>query len=132
VCSIFTVEDLKFLHRGGRISATTAVLGTMVNVKPLLSLREDGTLYSYAKVRGYKKALSTMAEHMTKLWNPSIGRQVFISHANCVDCATHLGDLIKAHDKLAEIHLHDLGPVIGAHTGPGTVALFFWGNDRNL
>ena len=130
--SIFTVEDLKFLHRGGRISASTAVLGTMVNVKPLLSVREDGTLYGYSKVRGYKKAIATMAEHMTKQWRPAMGHQVFISHADCVDFAVHLGDLIKEYDNKAEIFLHDLGPVIGAHTGPGTVALFFWGEDRKL
>lgn len=132
VCSIFTVEDLKFLHRGGRISASSAVLGTMVNVKPLLSVREDGTLFNYSKVRGYKKAIATMASHMTKRWNPTIGQQVFISHANCLEHATHLGDLIKAHDEQAEIHLHNLGPVIGAHTGPGTIALFFWGDERDL
>lgn len=132
VCSIFTVEDLKFLHRGGRISASSAVLGTMVNVKPLLSVREDGTLYSYSKVRGYKKAIATMASHMMKLWNPTIGQHVFISHANCLEHAMHLGDLIKSHDEQAEIHLHELGPVIGAHTGPGTIALFFWGDERDL
>jgi DegV family protein with EDD domain len=132
ICSIFTVEDLRFLHKGGRISASSAVLGTMVNVKPLLSVRENGTLYSYAKVRGYKKAISTMASHMIKRWNPSLGHQVFISHANCVEYAKHLGALIQTHDERVEIHLHDLGPVIGTHTGPGTIALFFWGDERDL
>lgn len=130
VCHWFTVADLKQLQRGGRLSATAAMLGTMLNVKPVLHVDDDGCLINVAKARGRKKALVALAERMDVTWTPELGKTVFIAHADALEDAQYLQMRILREHSDAEISILPLGHVIGAHTGPGVIALFFWGASR--
>lgn len=121
---IFVVDSLEMLKRGGRISAAQAILGSMLNVKPVLQF-DDGKIVPLDKVRGWKKALAkqldTMAERGKNLEQQVIG----ISHANHLELAEELSELIKTRFGVKEVFISEIGPVIGSHAGPGTVALFF-------
>ena len=127
-CHWFTVSDLNYLKRGGRISSATAVIGSILNVKPLLSMNENGELYLSNKIRGRKKILDLMISKIENL--DSKYSEVFIGHADCIDDAKYVYESIK--NKLPDLNLHimPLGPIIGTHTGPDTVALAFVGNSR--
>ena len=122
----FTVEDLKYLRRGGRISAATAIAGTLLNIKPVLHVADDGKLYSVAKARGRKASLAALAE---KLKNTSLENDtVFISHGDCLEDAQLLKEMIG--DKFQTVLIGEIGSLIGAHSGPGTMALFFLDSKR--
>lgn len=126
----FTVDDLFFLKRGGRISSATAVVGTALNVKPVLHVDNDGCLVAVGKTRGRKKSLDALLNHMIESVEAPEGQMVFISHGDCIEDAKYLADKIKEKLAVKDVMINILDPVIGAHSGPGTVALFFIGSER--
>lgn len=127
-CHWFTVDDLYFLKRGGRISQATAVVGSILNVKPLLSMNNEGKLYVFDKIRGKKKVLDLMSSKIGSL--NSNYKKVFVGHADCLDDAKYVAEKISAENPSLDITITHLGPIIGTHTGPGTVALAFVGYSR--
>ena len=127
----FTVDDLMFLFRGGRVSKTSAWAGTLLKIKPVLHVDNEGKLIPMQKVRGRKKSLDALFEQMKKsALQPVSDKVVFISHGDCIDDAEYLAKLIRDEWNPKKIIINYLDPVIGAHAGPGTVALFFLANDR--
>lgn len=130
VCHIFTVDDLKYLKNGGRISRTTAILGTLINVKPVLHMDNEGHLVPLFNVRGRKKALTSLVDKMEETVGQYKNVRVFISHADSMDDAKFVGDLVSKRFGISEIMYGDIGPVIGSHSGPGTLALFYFGESR--
>jgi DegV family protein with EDD domain len=132
VCHNFTVDDLFHLYRGGRVSRTAAVLGTMINLKPVLHVDNEGHLIAIAKVRGRKKSLNTLVDNMEKQMGSWSGRNdtVFISHGDCYDDALYVQELVKKRFGIEKFLISPVGPTIGAHSGPGTLALFFMGDIR--
>ncbi len=128
LCHWFTVEDLKYLKRGGRISTATALLGTALNVKPVLHVDNEGHLIKVTQVHGRKKSIKKMAEALGESIYPDT--PVFISHGDCLDDAQLLAKILK-EEYGREVNLITyVGSVIGAHSGPGTLALFFRGKER--
>ena len=127
--SLFTVDDLMYLHRGGRLSKLSAVAGSIMGIKPLLNVAPDGTLKLKDKVRGRKGALSTLFKQMQRSLNPDtkLGT-VIISHSDCYEDAESLADMIRMSYEVEELIVTMMGPVIGAHVGPGCVALFYEGD----
>ena len=126
----FTVDDLVYLKRGGRVSPTAAFVGNLLGIKPVLYMDDAGHLIPVLKVRGRKTAINTLADKYTELAATKEEGSVFISHGDCLADAQALSDIIESrHGVKAEI-IADVGPVIGAHSGPGTLALFFVGNKR--
>ena len=126
----FTVDDLKFLKRGGRISAATAALGTMLSIKPVLHVDDEGHLIAMEKVRGRKQSLSALVDHMEKDATDPGAQTVFISHGDCLEDAQIVPDDIKKRFGTKDFYINFVGPVIGSHSGPGTVALFFIASGR--
>nr|WP_177296506.1 DegV family protein [uncultured Blautia sp.] len=127
---LFTVDDLNHLYRGGRVSKTTAVLGGMLNIKPILHVDEEGHLIPVGKIRGRKKSLLELAALMDKQIG-SYGEScdtVFISHGDCLEEAEFLASKIKEKYRIKTEIINYVGAVIGAHSGPGTMALFFVGD----
>ena len=130
LCHWFTVDDLHFLKRGGRIGAATAVLGTMLHIKPVLHVDDEGHLISMSKARGRAAALTALVDEMEKTAVNPAEQTVFISHGDCLDDAMKVADDVKRRFGVKTVILGHVGPVIGAHSGPGTVALFFMGSKR--
>ena len=130
LCQWFTVDDLNHLKRGGRISAMTATVGSALNVKPILHVDNEGRLIPVHNVRGRKKSINSLLEHMEKLCVNPQGQTIFISHADCLEDTEYLADLIKEKFPVKEVVLNFIGPVIGSHTGQGAIALFFIGKER--
>lgn len=118
-----TVNDLFFLKRGGRISAASAVAGTVLQFKPIIIVDEDGKLSNIGKVRGRKTSINELFGMLKRTQKFEELPYVFISHSDCLDDVNHLADMIKAEFPNTEIIISDIGPVIGAHTGPGAIAL---------
>ena len=124
--SLFTVNDLMYLHRGGRLSKLSAIAGSIIGVKPLLNVAPDGTLTLKDKARGRASALKTLVSQMKRSLNPGASLDtVIISHTNCLEDAEALVELIRPEVNVREFIVVMMGPVIGAHVGPGTIALFF-------
>lgn len=130
LCHHFTVNDLFFLKRGGRVSAATAVVGSMLAIKPLLHVDDEGHLISIGKARGRKASIDGLFKAMEETAIAPETQTVFISHGDCEDEAMILADMIREKLGPVDIKLGCIGPVIGAHSGPGTIALFFLGNKR--
>ena len=132
LCHLFTVEDLKYLQRGGRISKTTALVGTMIGIKPVLHVDDEGKLVPLAKVRGRKQSLQALVDRMEQ----QIGsyrdskQRIFISHGDCEEDARYVAELVKQRFGYEDFMISFIGPTIGSHAGPGTVALFFMGEKR--
>ena len=128
----FTVDDLFHLYRGGRVSKATAVLGTMVNIKPILHVDEDGHLIPVSKVRGRKKSLQALVESMEKQIGSYRDKNdiVFISHGDCLEDAEYVKQLVTERFGIEKFVIEPVGTTIGAHSGPGTVALFYMGDVR--
>jgi len=128
ICHWVTVDDLSHLKRGGRISATTALVGTMLNVKPIIHVDNDGHLINCAKVRGRKTAM----EYLVKKFSETATDfdTVFIGHGDCPEDAAALEALLREKHNIREITTGYVGPVIGAHTGPGVLVVFFLGTQR--
>lgn len=131
---VFTVDDLYHLYRGGRVSKTAAVLGTMISIKPKLHVDDAGHLILIGKVRGRKKSLSALVDYMGEKmgsWTEENRRDyVFISHGDALEDAEYVRDLIKERYGCRNFLINHIGPTIGAHSGPGTIALFFMGESR--
>ena len=132
VCHNFTVDDLFHLYRGGRVSKTAAVLGTMVNLKPVLHVDNEGRLVPLSKVRGRKKSLNTMIDNMEKQMGSWRDKNdiIFISHGDCYEDAVYVMEQVKKRFGIEKFLISPVGPTIGAHSGPGTLALFFMGDAR--
>lgn len=128
LCHSFTVETLKYLHRGGRVSTATAVAGSVLGIKPVMFMNNEGKLIACGKVRGRKASLEALADKLKTHAIDSKNQTVFISQADCMDDAKVLEKMIKPYVK--EVVIGDIGPLIGSHAGPGTVALFFVGDER--
>lgn len=127
----FTVDDLMFLFRGGRVSKTAAWAGTLLNIKPVLHVGDEGHLIPMEKVRGRKKSLNALIDHMEKSANKPISDQmVFITHGDCIEDAEYVAAKIKERFGVKEVVINYVDPVIGAHSGPGTMALFFLADKR--
>lgn len=132
LCHIFTVDDLHHLHRGGRVSKTTAIIGTLINVKPVLHVNNEGRLVPLNNVRGRKKALISLIDQMEKRLPGFEGKNdtVFISHGDSLEDAEYVASLINERFGIEDILINYVSPTIGSHSGPGTIALFFMGNQR--
>ena len=130
VCHNVTVDDLNHLHRGGRVSKTTAVLGTLVQIKPIIHMDDNGKLQVIGKERGRKKSLNKivdMAVEQSKGWDNDI---IMITHGDCIDDAEYVAKLVREKMGIDNILINNIGTVIGSHTGPGVVAVFCMGNKR--
>lgn len=127
----FTVDDLMYLFRGGRVSRTSAWAGSLLNIKPVLHMDNAGHLIPMEKVRGRQKSIRSMFKHMEESALQPVSEQtVFISHGDCEEDALFLASLIREKLGVADIHINYVDPVIGAHSGPGTLALFFLADQR--
>ncbi len=132
ICHYFTVDDLFHLYRGGRVSKAAAVVGTMINLKPVLHVDREGHLIPLAKVRGRRKSLNALLDYMEKQIGSFRDKNdiVFISHGDCYDDALYVRDQVKSRFGIEKFMIGPIGPTIGAHSGPGTLALFFMGDAR--
>ena len=130
LCHWFTVDDLMYLKRGGRVSAATALLGTMLQIKPVLHVDNDGHLINVSKVRGRKAAIEALAKKTAELGLPGENDTMFISHGDCLEDAQYLERILKEQYGVKNVIISYVGAVIGSHSGPGTLALFFLGNKR--
>lgn len=128
ICHLFTVDDLNHLKRGGRVSATAALFGTMLQMKPLLHVDDEGRLIPTGKIRGRKASIHALVEQMEELVeDPSL---VFVSHGDCPEEAEGLARAVQERFGTQPVLINHVGPVIGNHSGPGTMALFFQGKNR--
>lgn len=130
LCVWFTVDDLEYLKRGGRVSSLAALAGGLLGIKPILKMDDAGRLIKESTIRGRKKSLEVLADRYTELSNEDKNTPVFISHAQCEADARALADLLMQRHGVEVTLITDIGPVIGSHTGPGAVALFFLGQHR--
>lgn len=130
ICHNVTVDDLNHLHRGGRVSKATAVLGTMVQIKPIIHMDNNGALQVIGKERGRKKALNKIVDMAVKQaegWDNDI---IMITHGDCIEDAEYVASLVRQKMGIDNILINNIGTVIGSHTGPGVVAVFCMGNER--
>ena len=130
LCHWFTVDDLNHLKRGGRVSTATALVGTMLGIKPVLHVDDEGHLIPVSKVRGRKQSLDALVRRMEDTVLDPADQMVFISHGDCLEDAQYVERQIREKLGVQQVKLGFIGPVIGAHSGPGTVALFFLGKER--
>jgi len=130
LCHWFTVDDLHHLKRGGRISAISATFGTALSIKPLLHVDEEGKLAVYGKIRGKKRCVDKLVECMTQTVIDGKNNPVVITHSNCYEDAVSLSEKVKETFGTTDIIISDMGPIIGAHTGSGTLVLTFLGSQR--
>lgn len=130
VCHYFTVDDLHHLYRGGRVSRTTALFGTMLGIKPILHVDDQGHLIPIGKVRGRRQSLDALVSKMGSKIEGCENPYVFISHGDCLEDAKYVSAQVKSLYGIKTELIENIGPVIGSHSGPGTVALFFVGQSR--
>lgn len=130
ICHWFTVDDLVYLKRGGRVSSTAAFVGNMLGIKPVLHVDNEGHLVNVSKVRGRKPSILALADKYNELAITKEGGTAYISHSDCMEDAKFLADTLESKYKAKVKLITDVGPVIGAHSGPGTLALFFVGKER--
>lgn len=126
----FTVDDLKYLQRGGRVSKTSAIVGTLLDIKPVLQCNSEGKLVPHAKVKGRKRAIRALLEDMNKFGVNINGQEICISHGDCLEDALTLKNMILEKYPDCTFVIGHIGAVIGSHSGPGTLALFFMGQKR--
>ena len=130
LCHWFTVDDLMYLKRGGRVSAATALVGTMLQIKPVLHVDDEGHLINVAKTRGRKASIEALAAKMGDSAIPGANDTVFICHGDCQQDAEYLASVVKEKYGVKNVFIYYVGAVIGSHSGPGTLALFFLGKKR--
>lgn len=130
LCHWFTVDDLMFLKRGGRVSATAAALGTMLSIKPVLHVDDEGHLINMSKSRGRKGSIKAMVDKAAELAIDPGSQTMFICHGDCLEDAQQLAQMVEERFGTKDIRIGYTGTVIGAHSGPGTLALFFLGEHR--
>lgn len=129
--SWFTVDDLNHLYRGGRVSRSSAFIGSMLRIKPVMHVNHEGRLIPLSKTQGRKRTLKELADKVIELANPKEGQPIFFSHGDCEEDVRYLADLIREGlPGNAGFEFFTLGPIIGAHSGPGTVAVFFLADHR--
>lgn len=126
----FTVDDLNHLHRGGRVSKATAVVGSLMGIKPVLHVDDDGHLVAVGKARGRKASIQALIDRMTAQMEGFDNQEVFISHGDCPQDAEYLAGLVREKFGIQDITIDYIGPTIGTHSGPGTLAVFFLGAPR--
>jgi DegV family protein with EDD domain len=127
---LFTVDDLVYLKRGGRISPATALVGTLLGVKPVMHVTNEGKLEKYDKVKGRKKSLSALVDKLAEMIENPAEQTVAIIHGDCEEDAAYVKSLIMEKAGVKEVIMDYLTPIIGAHSGPGTIAMFFMGGER--
>ena len=130
LCHWFTVDDLNHLKRGGRINAATALFGTMLAIKPVMHVDDEGRLIPVSKARGRKASLTALVDRMEATAIDPAGQTVFISHGDCLEDAEFVAGEVRRRLGVETVHINYVGPVIGNHSGPGTMALFFLGSER--
>ena len=130
ICHYFTVDDLNHLYRGGRVSKTAAVFGTMLGIKPVMYMDDEGKLIPIGKVRGRKTSLDELVKKMGTKLGEYKNPYVYISHGDAVEDATYVGKQVEKIYGIKPKFIEHVGPVIGSHSGPATIALFFIGTDR--
>lgn len=128
----FTVDSLEHLKKGGRLSPTSAALGTLIDVKPVLIVSQEGKLVPVKKVRRRKKAIKTLAAEIKERIIDSREQTIFINHGDCVEDADRLKALIQEQLEVKDVFVNYIGPVIGAHAGPGVISLAFIGSPREI
>lgn len=126
----FTVDDLVYLKRGGRISGVKAAVGQLLNIKPILHVNNEGKLMPIGKAKGRKKSLHALVNHFRDMYDPSMGKDFAISHGDCIKDAELLVKMIQDEFDMNEPIIEPVGMVTGSHSGPGTIALFFFGKPR--
>jgi DegV family protein with EDD domain len=126
----FTVDDLGHLKRGGRVSGAAAFVGTLLDIKPILQIDDEGRLIPVSKVKGRKKSIKTLFEMLQENIVSPEEQVIAISHGDCIEDAEYLKEMILKEYKVKDVIINEVGPVIGSHSGPGTVALFFMGSKR--
>ena len=129
-CIWFTVDDLEYLKRGGRVSPLVAFAGGILGIKPMLQMESEGHLVKVGTARGRKKAVEALADKYTELSFEEKNTPIFISHADCEEDAKRLADILKQRHGVEVTLITEIGPVIGSHAGPGTLAFFFIGKHR--
>ena len=130
LCHWFTVDDLHFLKRGGRVSATTAVVGSLLQIKPVMHMDDEGHLAVVSKARGRKASIQAIADQVgISAYEPE-KQTMFICHGDCLEDAQYLENILREKYHVPEVITHYTGPVIGSHSGPGTLAVFFLGEKR--
>lgn len=130
VCHWFTVDDLNHLKRGGRVSAAAALFGTMLSIKPVLHVDDQGRLIPVSKTRGRRASLLSLVDEMEKSALDPAGQTVFISHGDCAADAEFVAGEVRRRFGVQNVYINYVGPVIGSHSGPGTIALFYLGQQR--
>ncbi len=130
MCHWFTVDDLHSLHRGGRISTVSWAVGSMLKIKPVLHVDNEGRLIPMRKVRGRKKALQYIIERAIETGVDLAAQTVFICQAYCMEDARHIEAVLRERAGVKQVIITDIGPIIGAHVGPGTISVFFFGRER--
>lgn len=130
LCHVFTLDDLFFLKRGGRLSGTSAIVGSLMNIKPLMHVANDGKLYVTGKARGRKAAINHLIESVGEKGIDVENQEIYIVHGDCEDEAKLIGDEVKKRYKVKNVIYNCLDPVIVSHSGPGTLAIFFIGKER--
>lgn len=130
VCHNVTVDDLNHLHRGGRVSKTTAVIGTLVQIKPIIHMDNEGKLQVIGKERGRKKSLNKIVDLAVKQSEGWDNDLIMITHGDCIEDAEYVAKLVREKMGIDNILINNIGTVIGSHTGPGVVAVFCMGNER--
>lgn len=126
----FTVDDLNYLKMGGRVSAATALVGTMLSIKPVMHTSDEGKLVAVGKARGRKASLKALIDKIGELGIEPEKQTMFICHADCEAEARWVAEQIRERYGTQTIYINYIGPVIGSHTGPNTIGLFFVGRDR--
>ena len=130
LCHWFTVDDLMFLKRGGRVSAATALVGTMLQIKPVLHVDHEGHLVNVSKSRGRKASIDALAKKLEETVLPDQKDVAWICHGDCLEDAKYLEKILKERCGVKEVYIGYTGAVIGSHAGPGVLALFYWGSHR--
>jgi len=130
LCHWFTIDDLMFLKRGGRISGATAIVGSMLSIKPVMHVDNEGHLIKVDTARGRKASIRALANKAGQLGIDLANQVIFISHGDCLEDANYLAGIMRSRFNVKDVVISYVGPVIGAHSGPGTVALFFLGTER--
>lgn len=128
--SFITPTQMCMIKHGGRVSNVAAVAGSVLNIKPILHVDEEGKLKVAEKPRGHKAALKSILSKMKAGWNPDKSNLVIIGHGDCPERAKECKEKILEQYPYADVHIADIGPIIGAHTGPGMMAVIYWGNNR--
>ena len=130
ICHWFSVSDLKHLHRGGRVSKTVAIVGSVLNIKPVMHVDNKGCLALVSKARGKKSLFKVFVDKVRETGYDIKNQTMFISHGDCSEDARELASMLKKELGVKDVIINYVGPVIGAHSGPGTLAMFFVGDCR--